>query len=95
LPRRDLEPLIALLTRDAEPAPPPPEPASQPLLLTRAQVAEQLGLSPASVQRLLSNGQLRSVSIGRARRIRYRDLQQFVDDLARGVDTVAFDRGGR
>ena len=71
-----------------EPIPPflpPVDVASQvapPLLLRVSEVGNQLGLSRASVQRLLTTGALPSVQIGRSRRVRYADLVIYVASLA-------------
>ena len=65
-----------------------PEPslvAPGPALLLRVQdVCDQLNVSRATVQRLLAAGVLPSVKVGRARRVTYAALEQFVDDLAHG-----------
>ena len=58
--------------------------ASPPLLLRVEEAAERLSLSRATVNRLLAGGVLPSVKLGRARRVVYRDLEQFVQDLADG-----------
>jgi excisionase family DNA binding protein len=87
LPRRDLQPL-APLAPAADGSPPP----GPPLLLRVSDVCDQLGLSRASVQRLLSSGAIRSVQIGRSRRVLYADLQQFVDALGGGDGTASSGR---
>lgn len=84
MPRRDLEPVLApAATAEQRPSSPP----TQTLLLRVPDVCEQLGLSRASVQRLLSSGAIRSVQIGRSRRVLYTDLQKYVDDLTFDVAT--------
>jgi excisionase family DNA binding protein len=45
------------------------------ILFTRAEVAEVIGLSLASVELLCKSGQLRAVKIGRSVRIHIDDLQ--------------------
>ena len=56
-----------------------------PVLLLRVDdVCVQLALSRATVNRLLAAGVLPSVKLGRSRRVLYRVLEQFVDDLAAG-----------
>jgi len=54
------------------------------LLLTTAQAAERLGLSRATIQRLLASGELASVHVGRAHRIPVTDLERFVERLRNG-----------
>lgn len=76
--RRGLE-RVPASTPTTEQRPSPPSAA--PLLLRVSDVCEQLGLSRATVQRLLSSGAIRSVQIGRSRRVLYADLQQYVDTL--------------
>jgi len=60
-----------------------PASGSEPLLLNIYDVAARLRLSRASVQRLLTSGELPSVKIGRTRRVLLTDLHQFVAGLAR------------
>ncbi len=65
----------------------PPEAAAAPgslppLLLRVTDVCSQLGLSRSAVQRLIASGALRSVSIGRSRRVVAADLQDYVAALA-------------
>ena len=50
-------------------------------LLTVADVADRLHLSPATVKRRVAAGEIKSVRIGRARRVRPADLQQFIANL--------------
>lgn len=50
-------------------------------LLTIAEVSTRLRLSRAAVYRLISNGSLRSVKIGRSRRVAEQDLYDFIQDL--------------
>lgn len=52
-----------------------------PLLLTVPEVAQRLGLSPRTVERAISAGQLASVRVGRARRVAPEDLADYVDGL--------------
>lgn len=47
------------------------------LLLTRAEVAELIGLSLASVEALTKSGQLPTVKVGRSVRVNIADLQEF------------------
>ena len=65
--------------------PDPPNTATPPVLLLRVEdVCAQLSLSRATVNRLLAAGVLPSIKLGRARRVLYRELEQFVADLAAG-----------
>lgn len=64
-----------------------------PVLLLRVDdVCVQLALSRATVNRLLAAGVLPSVKLGRSRRVLYRALEQFVDDLAAGRLSVEAQR---
>jgi excisionase family DNA binding protein len=51
------------------------------LLLDLPEVATSLSLSLRSVQALVYSGQLRSVTLGRSRRVVKADLEAFVEDL--------------
>lgn len=51
------------------------------LLLTVEEAAESLRLSRTLVYELVSSGELRSVKIGRARRVSVRALQDYVNRL--------------
>jgi excisionase family DNA binding protein len=55
--------------------------AGERLLLDLPQVAEALSLSLRSVQNLCYDGRLRSLTIGRSRRVAVADLAAFVEDL--------------
>jgi len=69
---------------------------AQPLLLLRVQnVCDRLSLSRSTVHRLLTNGTLPSVAVGRTRRVTMSQLEQFVDDLAAGRVSVEPRRPGR
>lgn len=64
-----------------------------PVLLLRVDdVCVQLALSRATVNRLLAAGVLPSVKLGRSRRVLYRALEVFVDDLAAGRLSVEAQR---
>jgi excisionase family DNA binding protein len=52
------------------------------LLLTKGEVADQLGVSVRTVERLVAAGHLQLVSVEGARRIRVSDLAAYVDGLA-------------
>jgi excisionase family DNA binding protein len=51
------------------------------LLVSPAEAAARLGLSRGTVYALLARGELPSIHIGAARRIRVADLHAFVDRL--------------
>jgi excisionase family DNA binding protein len=53
------------------------------LLLTPEEAAEMLGIGRTKVYELMASGQLRSVKIGRCRRITTTALTEFVADLDR------------
>lgn len=55
------------------------------MLLTMAEAADELRLSPRQVERLVKAGQLPSVVIGSARRIDRDDLRAFVVEHRQGV----------
>lgn len=54
-------------------------------LLTREDVAKQLGLSTRQVDRLIASGQIRAVRLGAAVRIRTYDLEEYMHDLAHPI----------
>jgi excisionase family DNA binding protein len=56
--------------------------AAIPLLLTVDQAAGQLQISRARLYQLLSQGAIRSVHIGRLRRIPAEALQEYINGLA-------------
>ena len=57
-----------------------------PELLTVAEVAERLRLGRATVYRLVSSGALKTVRIGRARRVAVHDLREFVERLRQAAE---------
>jgi excisionase family DNA binding protein len=68
-----------------------------PLLLTCDQVALELGINRVTVYaRLITPGILRSVQIGRSRRVARRDLEEYVERLRAGeIDDKSETEGGR
>lgn len=52
------------------------------LLVTPEEAARVLRIGRSTLYELLASGALKSVRIGRSRRIRWGDLQTFVDNLA-------------
>lgn len=53
-----------------------------PLLLTKAETAQLLNVSPRTVQRLVAEGRLPLVRVAGAPRFRRVDVEGYVDDLA-------------
>ena len=53
------------------------------VLVTAEQAAQLLGVGRTTVYKLINEGDLRSVTIGRCRRISARDLESFVEALGR------------
>lgn len=71
-----------MVTR-SDPTPVLLAPGSRPrLLLTIPEARDQLGISHAHIYRLMASGELRSIKLGRSRRIRYEDLVGFLTRLA-------------
>ena len=71
----------------------------EPVLLTVAEVAESLRLSRRTVESLISSQQLRSVTIGRSRRVRKADLEAFAaygtaEVIKAGLRAIANDTDG-
>lgn len=58
-------------------------PVSEALLLTVPEAARLLAIGRTSLYRLIQDGDLRVVKIGRATRVPLVDLQAFVDDARR------------
>jgi len=78
----------ALLTDPIATEPPP-------LLLRVDDVCALLSLSRSTVNRLLVNGTIPSVAVGRTRRVVRTDLHEFVADLAAGRASIAPRTAGR
>ena len=57
--------------------------AAEVRLLRLEQVAEHLAVSRSMAFKLVATGQLRSIRIGRAVRVRPRDLEAYLSDAAR------------
>jgi len=63
---------------------------TNPLLLTVEQAAEQLGIGRSLAYRLVSEGQLGSIKVGRLRKVplaalpKYIETQQLIEDACRG-----------
>ena len=58
-------------------------PKTDDYLLTLRQVGQVLGLGHTKVSGLISDGSLRSLKIGRARRVRRSDLDRFLEGQSR------------
>ena len=56
-------------------------PVVRRLLITKAEAAEQLGISVRTVERLIAAGRLPLVHVERAARLRVADLEAYVDAL--------------
>lgn len=59
-------------------------------LLTVKDVEQRLQIAHTKLYELLGSGKLRSIKIGRARRIKESDLERFVEDLAAEAETELF-----
>ena len=57
--------------------------APKPALMTRADVAAELGMSVSTVKRLIADGALVAVEVGRSTRVRRSDLEAFLERLTR------------
>ncbi|WP_029136595.1 helix-turn-helix domain-containing protein [Nakamurella lactea] len=53
------------------------------LLLNTHEVSQQLGISRTKVYELMASGRLRSVQIGRSRRVPTFALHEFIEELSR------------
>lgn len=56
-----------------------------PLLLSPEQAAQELGIGRSHLFRLLADGDVVSVKIGRSRRIPRDSLQAYIDRLVKGA----------
>jgi excisionase family DNA binding protein len=70
---------------------------AEPILLTVEEVADSLRLSRRTVESLISSKQLRSVTIGRSRRIHRDDLETFAsygtaEVIKAGLRAIANDK---
>jgi excisionase family DNA binding protein len=66
-------------------------PVVRRLLITKAEAAEQLGISVRTVERLISAGRLPLVHVEGAARLRVADLEAYVDALV-PLDTEQSER---
>jgi excisionase family DNA binding protein len=94
---REVEELTAFLTYIASMRQEPPfaaetgEPGHyvhvpDPLLVTKAEAAERLGVSVRTIERLAAAGRLPQVHVERSARFRVKDLQFYVDHLEESPD---------
>lgn len=60
--------------------------ATPQLLLTIEEAADRLRIKRSMLYQLVGTGELKSIKVGRLRRIRVRDLEAFVDRLASGQE---------
>ena len=59
----------------------PPYTNTSPRLLNADEVAENLGISKSSVQRLIKTGQITSLKIGSSRRVSEQSLTNYITKL--------------
>lgn len=64
----------------------PSPPSEEKKLLRVREVAQRLSLSRTATYELLASGRLRSVKIGKSRRVMNRDLENFIDSLTGSSD---------
>lgn len=57
---------------------PPMSQQVEPLLLTTAEAAQRLAISPRQMRNLVAEGRVRSITIGRSRRIPVEQLHRFI-----------------
>lgn len=70
-----------LVEQTATPMPTPPPPASERILLTVEEAAERLGIGRTFAWRLVRTGDLKSVQIGRLRRVHVDAVREYTDRL--------------
>ena len=67
------------------------------LLLTKGEVAERLNVSVRTIERLVATGRLQQVYVERSARFRVKDLETYVNSLAKShtaADAFASNEGG-
>ncbi len=62
------------------------------LLLKMTEAAEMLSMSRASFYKLVNDGRIRTVKLGKSRRVPVAELQRFVDSLTQAVGDGHEDR---
>lgn len=70
-----------LVEHTATPSTPPAQPVSERILLTVEEAAERLGIGRTFAWRLVRTGDLRSVQIGRLRRVHVDAVRDYTDRL--------------
>lgn len=55
--------------------------ATPPLLATLDEAARSLGLGLTKTKQIVASGELKSVKVGRSRRVAWSDLQSYVEGL--------------
>jgi excisionase family DNA binding protein len=61
----------------------------QRLLLTVEEAADRIGICRSNMFKLIRQGEVKSVKVGRLRRITPAALEDFIDKLASSVDSAA------
>ncbi|MFL6126021.1 helix-turn-helix domain-containing protein [Actinophytocola sp.] len=70
-----------LVEQTATPPMPPTQPASERILLTVEEAAERLGIGRTFAWRLVRTGELKSVQIGRLRRVHVDAVRDYTERL--------------
>ncbi|PXY34221.1 excisionase [Prauserella coralliicola] len=74
--------------REAAPAEPaPPRPTPERIMLTAEEAADRLGIGRTLMYRLIRNGEVESVRIGRLRRVPASAVQDYATRLVTGTAT--------
>ncbi|MGH3972430.1 MAG: excisionase family DNA-binding protein [Pseudonocardiaceae bacterium] len=73
--------LMTTENRHAETPQPPTRPISERVLLTIEEAAEQLGIGRTLMYKLISNGEIESIHIGRLRRVPTAAIQNYAHRL--------------
>lgn len=83
--------LAEKLTNEPEPAPAEPAPRATParVMFTAEEAAEQLGIGRTVMFRLIRNGDIESVRIGRLRRVPATAIQNYAARLVADADNYA------
>lgn len=84
-PERTPEPKV-----QAPPPQPPPVPVLDPLLVTIKENQRLIGISRANIYRMINDGRLDTVSIGKRRLIRYPSLRKFAEEATAPAPSKRF-----
>ncbi|OLF04713.1 hypothetical protein BLA60_39520 [Actinophytocola xinjiangensis] len=76
--------LLASHSHEPATVPQPREPTPASVMLTVEEAAERLRIGRTTAWNLVKSGELRSVSIGRLRRVPAAEVQSYADQLMRG-----------